>query len=118
MERVVVIKAREYVGGAPMEAKEGVRDRQMIYLETGFPTRPLIMGIVEIDPGCKCPLHRHNCEEVYYLLQGNGEIFSDDAVYPFEVGQPPPSTWSERATAFVTRERKLSGSSSWAASCS
>jgi hypothetical protein len=71
MERVVVIKAREYVGGAPMEAKEGVRDRQMIYLETGFPTRPLIMGIVEIDPGCKRPLHRHNCEEVYYLLQGN-----------------------------------------------
>jgi mannose-6-phosphate isomerase-like protein (cupin superfamily) len=86
LERKVVIKPREFVGGAPMETRKGVRDWKVIYPETGFPARTLIMSIVEIDPSCKSPLHRHNCEEVYYVLQGHGEIFSDDAVYPFEAG--------------------------------
>lgn len=86
MQRKAVIKSREFVGGAPMEAAEGVRDWKVIYPETGFPARTLIMGVVEIDPGRKSPLHRHNCEEVYYVLQGSGEIVSDGIAYPFEAG--------------------------------
>ena len=86
MERKVVIKPGEFVGGAPMEARDGVRDLKVIYPETGFPARTLILGLVEIDPGRDSPLHRHNCEEVYYVLQGTGEVISDGIAHPFESG--------------------------------
>lgn len=82
----VVLKAAEALGGAPMERNPGVRDRKLIYPETGFPTRSLVMGIVEVQPGCRTPTHRHNCEEVYYCLQGRGEITADGAAYAFEAG--------------------------------
>jgi quercetin dioxygenase-like cupin family protein len=60
-----------------METREGVRDLKAIYPETGFPTKSLILGVVEIDPGFHSPLHRHNCEEVYYVAAGSGYIESD-----------------------------------------
>ncbi len=82
----VVIKSSEFVGGAPMEARPGVRDWKLIYPETGMPTRTLIMGIVEIDPGQHTPLHRHNCEEVYYVLQGKGASESAGVRHAFEAG--------------------------------
>ena len=70
MERKVVIEPRDFVGGAPMEAREGVRDIEVIYPETGFPARTSIMGEVEIDPGRRSPLHRHNREEVCFVVIG------------------------------------------------
>jgi quercetin dioxygenase-like cupin family protein len=82
----VVIKKSEFIGGAPMEKKKGVKDWKVIYPETGFPTKSLIVGIVEIPPGGNSPLHRHNCEEIYYVLQGKGEIESENLRYPFETG--------------------------------
>ncbi len=82
----VVIKPSEFQGGAPMERMPGVRDWKVIYPETGFPTKTLVMGIVEIAPGAHTPLHRHNCEEVYYVLQGRGYIESEGQCYEFEAG--------------------------------
>jgi quercetin dioxygenase-like cupin family protein len=82
----VVLKAAEARGGAPMERNPGVRDRKLVYPETGFPTRSLIMGIVEVQPGCRAPAHRHNCEEVYYVLDGRGEVVSDGVPHAFEAG--------------------------------
>lgn len=82
----VVIKPPEFKGGAPMESRPGVRDWKLVYPETGFPTKTLILGIVEVDPGQHSPLHRHNCEEVYYVLQGRGEIESDNARHAFAAG--------------------------------
>ena len=74
MERPkVVVRPGEARGGAPMEVRPGVKDLKLIYPENGVPTRTLIMGIVEIAPGNHSPLHRHNCEEVFYVLQGRGE---------------------------------------------
>lgn len=71
----VVIRREEFVRGAPMEmGRPGVRDLKAIYPETGFPTKTLILGIVEVDPGHHSPLHRHNCEEVYYCIEGEGEV--------------------------------------------
>jgi quercetin dioxygenase-like cupin family protein len=84
--RRVVIKPSEFLSGAPMERMPGVRDWKVIYPETGFPTKTLIMGIVEIDPGAHTPLHRHNCEEVYFVLQGRGYIESEGERYEFEAG--------------------------------
>lgn len=82
----VVIKPSEFQGGAPMERMPGVRDWKVIYPETGFPTKTLVMGIVEIAPGAHTPLHRHNCEEVYYVLQGRGYVESEGERYEFETG--------------------------------
>jgi quercetin dioxygenase-like cupin family protein len=82
----VVLKAAEARGGAPMERNPGARDRKLFYPETGFPTRSLIMGIVEIQPGCRAPAHRHNREEVYYVLHGQGEVTSEDVRHAFEAG--------------------------------
>ncbi len=82
----VVIKSSEFVGGAPMEARPGVRDWKLIYPETEMPTQTLIMGMVEIGPGQHTPLHRHNCEEVYYVLQGKGTIESEGVRHTFEAG--------------------------------
>lgn len=82
----VVVKKSEFVGGAPMEVFPGVKDLKLIYPETGVKTKTLIMGIVEIQPGCHTPLHRHNCEEVYYVLQGRGKLESDGALFDIEEG--------------------------------
>jgi quercetin dioxygenase-like cupin family protein len=82
----VVVKQSEFLHGAPMEARPGVMDRKLIYPETGMPTKSLVMGIVEIEPGAHSPRHSHNCEEVYYVLQGRGEIESGGERHPFEAG--------------------------------
>lgn len=74
----VVIGSDEFARGAPMEqGREGVRDLKAVYPETGFDTKTLILGVVEVDPGFATPLHRHNCEEVYYVLAGSGALESD-----------------------------------------
>ncbi len=82
----VVLRAAEALAGAPMERNPGVRDRKLIYPETGFATRSLIMGMVEVQPGCRAPAHRHNCEEVYYVLQGCGEVVCDGDPHAFQAG--------------------------------
>ncbi len=85
----VVIRREEYVSGAPME-RPGVRDWKLIYPEQGFDVKTLCLGLVEVEPGHSTPLHRHRCEEVYYIVQGSGvvevegerhEISAGDAVY-------------------------------------
>ena len=82
----VVVKKSEFIPGAPMETLSGVRDLKVLYPETGVETKTLIMGIVEIEPESHSPLHRHNCEEVYYVLQGNGIIESEGVKHKFETG--------------------------------
>ncbi|MEM2226901.1 MAG: dimethylsulfonioproprionate lyase family protein [Candidatus Bathyarchaeia archaeon] len=82
----VVVKKSEFISGAPMEKRAGVRDWKLIYPETGVDTKTLIMGIVEIPPGNHSPLHRHNCEEVYYVLSGKGYIESEGVRHDFEAG--------------------------------
>ncbi len=84
--RKLVVKKSEFVGGAPMEVRAGVRDWKVIYPELGVDTKTLIVGIVEIEPGQHSPLHRHNCEEIYYVLNGTGEIESEGERHPFEAG--------------------------------
>ena len=49
--RKVVVKRDEFVPGAPMEIRPGVKDWKLIYPDTGVPYKTLIMGIVEIAQG-------------------------------------------------------------------
>jgi quercetin dioxygenase-like cupin family protein len=77
-EARVVIEPRERLDGSAMQQKSGaVRDFKLIYPETGFDALSLCLGVVEIDPGHHSPLHRHRCEEVYYVVRGTGELESE-----------------------------------------
>lgn len=83
----VVIRPEEFGTGAPMEVgRTGVRDLKVIYPETGFDAKTLCFGIVEIDPGHHSPLHRHNCEEMYYVIEGTGEVEQEGELFPINKG--------------------------------
>lgn len=64
----------------------GVRDRKLIYPETGFEAGTLCLGLVEIDPEHHSPMHRHNCEELYYVVEGEGEVEQDGEYFPIAKG--------------------------------
>lgn len=83
----VTISPEDFLSGAPMEVgRKGVRDFKLIYPETGFNAMTLCLGVVEIDPGHHSPLHRHNCEEVYYVVQGQGEVEEYGQRFPIKTG--------------------------------
>lgn len=75
----VVLHPNEIQDGAPMQQEDGgVRDLKLVYPETGLGCNSLCMGVVEIDPGLASPFHRHNCDEVYYVLDGEGVLEIED----------------------------------------
>lgn len=83
----VTISPSDFGSGAPMEVgRTGVRDLKLIYPETGFDAKTLCVGVVEIEPGHNSPLHRHNCEEIYYVIQGEGEVEQYGKRFPLKEG--------------------------------
>src|SRR5258705_11424712 len=84
--RVVIAPAERLDGSAMQQAGAAVRDLKLVYPETGFDAMTLCLGVVEIEPGHHSPLHRHRCEEVYYVVRGTGELESDGANYPLTPG--------------------------------
>jgi mannose-6-phosphate isomerase-like protein (cupin superfamily) len=85
-KRVVITPMDRRNGSAMQQASGAVRDLKLIYPETGFDAMTLCLGIVEIDPGQHSPLHRHRCEEVYYVVRGTGELESDGQRYALSPG--------------------------------
>jgi mannose-6-phosphate isomerase-like protein (cupin superfamily) len=85
-ERVVITPGERLDGSAMQQSGGAVRDLKLIYPETGFDARTLCLGVVEIEPGHHSPLHRHCCEEVYYVLRGTGELESDGVRHPLAPG--------------------------------
>jgi mannose-6-phosphate isomerase-like protein (cupin superfamily) len=84
--RVVITPEQRLDGSAMQQAGGGVRDLKLIYPETGFDAMTLCLGVVEIDPGQHSPLHRHRCEEVYYVVRGTGELESEGRRHPLGPG--------------------------------
>ncbi len=83
----VVITPEQFLDGSPMQQDDrSVRDLKLIYPETGFDASTLCLGLVEVDPSHHSPLHRHKCEEVYYVVKGEGEIEVDGERHPFKPG--------------------------------
>lgn len=77
----------DILDGAPMQqADQAVRDLKLVYPDTGLDARTLCMGLVEIDPGHASPTHRHNCEEVYYVLSGQGALEIEGETHPLVQG--------------------------------
>lgn len=44
----------------------------------------MLMGIARMDAGVKSPPHRHRYTQVFYIMEGHGEIIADGKSY--EVG--------------------------------
>src|SRR5512135_2691486 len=84
--RVVITPAEHLDGSAMQQAGGTVRDLKLVYPETGFDAMTLCLGVVEIEPGHHSPLHRHRCEEVYYVVRGTGELESDGARFLLSPG--------------------------------
>ena len=81
------ISPADILDGAPMQqAHSAVRDLKLVYPDTGLDARTLCMGLVEIDPGHSSPFHCHNCEEVYYVLSGEGVLEIDGKTHPLVKG--------------------------------
>ncbi len=59
---------------------------KMIYPEMGRPVLSLCFGTTVIDPGGCFPVHRHPCEEAYYILSGSGYVEVEGENYNFESG--------------------------------
>src|SRR3954453_22765906 len=84
--RVVIRPGERLDGSAMQQADGGVRDLKLIYPETGFDAMTLCLGVVEIDPGHHSPLHRHRCEEAYYVVRGSGELESGGRRHALSAG--------------------------------
>ncbi len=81
------ITPEDILDGSPMQQKDkAVRDLKLVYPETGLDARTLCMGLVEIEPGHSTPMHRHNCEECYYVLAGEGVLEIDGDAHPLVAG--------------------------------
>jgi mannose-6-phosphate isomerase-like protein (cupin superfamily) len=79
--RVVVDPAQYLDGSAMQQASGAVRDLKLTYPETDFDAMALCPGVVEVDPGHHTPLHRHRCDEVYYIVSGHRELESGGRRY-------------------------------------
>jgi len=58
--------------------------------------RQMSLGLAELDPGSEPPVHRHEVEEGYYVLAGQGFLVLDGEDVPLRPGGfalTPARTW-------------------------
>ena len=44
----------------------------------------MLMGLARMEPGVKSPAHRHRYAQIFYILEGRGQVILDDGP-PIEV---------------------------------
>ena len=62
------------------------REYRLIFPESGFPNRTLFLTLMEVAPGEATCLHRHNCEEVFFIVEGKGKVEVEGQLYEVEQG--------------------------------
>ena len=45
----------------------------------------MLMGLAKMEPGVKSPPHRHRYVQIFYFLEGHGQVVLDDGA-PIDVG--------------------------------
>ena len=66
-------------------ARGSIRFRTLIS-GPGTPTRDLVCGVAEMAPGDTFALHSHPQAEVYFGLEGEGEVLVDGVAQPLAPG--------------------------------
>src|SRR5207244_4480314 len=41
----------------------------------------MLMGLAKMDPGVKSPPHRHRYTQIFYFLEGHGQVIADGQAY-------------------------------------
>lgn len=54
-------------------AQSEIRWKLLVAGERG-PSSGLVMGVAEIPPGARLPLHHHDPEETYFVISGRGHM--------------------------------------------
>ena len=50
------------------------RETRVLAGTEGLPAERFVMGYVEVQPGGEVPVHDHPQEEVYFVLEGHGQV--------------------------------------------
>ena len=69
-----------------MEFPAGRRTRVLVGPEAPLEAENFVMGHVTIYPGGSVPLHSHQQEEVYYIVEGQGSILVGDEIRGVKAG--------------------------------
>lgn len=80
MQGALVIKAEDVNGGDFLNefGDSGVVEAKILWPETGVPIKTFVMGVTTLEASVKSPMHRHNIEEAYYILEGEGYVQVED----------------------------------------
>jgi len=52
--------------------------------ETG--SKSVTLGEIKLSKGCGLPFHTHTVEDCMYIVEGKGEMYIDEEIYPIEAG--------------------------------
>lgn len=77
-----VVRAKE----AKIEQMPGWVTYDLIEPQTGIDTKTMRLGLVELNPGEETKLHYHNCEEIFYIIEGTGFIEIEGVEYEVNAG--------------------------------
>jgi len=62
----------------------GVLMKKGIDYETG--SKSVTLGEIKLSKGCGLPFHTHTVEDCMYIVEGKGEMYIDEEIYPIEAG--------------------------------
>ena len=62
----------------------GVLMKKGIDYETG--SKSVTLGEINLSQGCGLPIHTHTVEDCMYIVEGKGEMYIDEEIYPVEAG--------------------------------
>jgi quercetin dioxygenase-like cupin family protein len=68
------------------DATRGLVTFRTTFSADATPTRGLTTGVAELPAGGRLARHRHEPEETYYVLEGNGTVTLDAAEYAVSAG--------------------------------
>jgi quercetin dioxygenase-like cupin family protein len=71
----------------PWDEDRAARIRVRTFLSAGrTPSSGISMGVFELPPGARLDPHHHHPQEVYYVVDGEAEVFADGAWKPLRRG--------------------------------
>jgi len=76
-----------------VRAKEAITQKMpgwvtydLIEPQTGIDIKTMRLGLLDLNPGEETKLHYHNCEEIFYIIEGTGCIEIDKVKYEVSKG--------------------------------
>ena len=80
----MIVRDYREVDSKPSEGVEGVTIRWVITKEDSAPN--FAMRVIEVEPGCATPHHRHEWEHEVFVLAGTGAVKGEDGERPILEG--------------------------------